>query len=198
MIEELPSDGPTLEVLTRRLAECPPDFLLEPRIQGKGLIEVPAVVSDLFRYYGEDPLSAGEAELLRPLGPQDGNRARLTMVVCWLFFDPWFLARKELAQKIYALMAYNLSELARLVEASLFVTDDERREELVRYCLSAIGLRFRGETPDQAQDRLTTLSSVYREQVLQESRVVQERVRRIREELERKAAQEAAAKVTRE
>jgi hypothetical protein len=40
-------EGPLLETLTRRLSECPADFLAEPRIGARGRVHVGAVISDL-------------------------------------------------------------------------------------------------------------------------------------------------------
>ena len=60
------SEGPALEGLLRRLAECPAEFLAEPRIGRSGQIEVAAVVSDLLRDLGGDPLSAKDAAVFAP------------------------------------------------------------------------------------------------------------------------------------
>ena len=40
-------EGPPLEALTRRLAECPADFTAEPRVGAAGQVQVAAVVGDL-------------------------------------------------------------------------------------------------------------------------------------------------------
>src|SRR2546422_1011214 len=70
--------------------------------------------------------------------------------------------------------------------------------ELVRFCLRNLGLGPAGESVAQAQDRLTTLDSVELRRVLQDTKKAEERARAIREALAKKAAEEAAAKVTRE
>ena len=48
-------EGPRVERLTRRLAECPPDFLAEPRVGGKGEVHTDAVVHDLILDLGGPP-----------------------------------------------------------------------------------------------------------------------------------------------
>ena len=53
----MPREGPPLETLTRRLAECPPEFLALPRVGETGAIHVDAVVSDLLRELGGAGLS---------------------------------------------------------------------------------------------------------------------------------------------
>lgn len=91
-----------------------------------------------------------------------------------------------------------MEELAALVSADVFVTDPDRREELVRLCLAALGLRPEAESEAQALDRLTTLSSVKREKVIRATKEHLERARQLREAMRRKEAEEAAAKATRE
>jgi len=69
---------------------------------------------------------------------------------------------------------------------------------MIRFALARLDLRPSGETLTQAQDRLTTLSSIERNRVLAASRAAEQRTRDIREALARKAAQESADKYTRE
>jgi hypothetical protein len=99
--------------------------------------------------------------------------------------------------------------LAQVASAAAFVQDEDRREELVRLCLSGLGLVPDGETPNQAEDRLTALSSVARVRAVaaakeklrlakEEAEREEARARQVREELARKAAEEAAAKGSRE
>ncbi len=54
-------EGPPLETLVRRLADCPNDFLAEPRIGPAGVVSVPAVVADLLRDLGGLSFSAPQA-----------------------------------------------------------------------------------------------------------------------------------------
>ena len=54
------------------------------------------------------------------------------------------------------------------------------------------------ELSAKAQDRLTTISSVERKRVIEETRRAQERMRKIREAMQKKAAEESAAKASRE
>jgi hypothetical protein len=92
-------------------------------------------------------------------------------------------------------------ELALLAEYALadkFVTDPDRREELARLCLKALGLRPAGETEAQAQDRLTTLSTAERQRVIKAAQEAEDRARKIREEMARQAAYDAQMKSMRE
>jgi hypothetical protein len=195
-------EGPLLETLTRRLAECPADFLAEPRDNsGKGAIHVAAVVYDLVRDLGGAPITKKEAaifELHAKHTRADVNRLRVVLVACWLLHDPWFRSRRRFAEDAYMLLATGLDELAAIVQAGQLVADADRREELARICLKSLGLRPAGETAEQSEDRLATLDSVERSRVVREARAAEERARKIREEMARKAAEEAAAVYGRE
>jgi hypothetical protein len=90
------------------------------------------------------------------------------------------------------------AELSGTVKAPLLLTDPDRREELARLGLKALGMRPEGETLEQAQDRLQTISSVERERVIRASRAAEERMQKIREAMRQKAAEEAALRVGRE
>jgi hypothetical protein len=193
-------EGPELEALTRRLAECPADILAEPRTGGGGVVHVDAVVSDLLLALGGEPLDEEGAAPFRVGRPDRGvrNRLRLVLVAAWLLHDPWFAARGRFAGAARPFLVSGLDALATLVDAPQCVNDPDRREELARRALAALGLRPAGETAAQAQDRLTTLDSVERKQVIATARSVQEHARKIWEALRKKAAEEAAAKVSRE
>ena len=193
------TEGPPLEVLVRRLAETPADFLAEPRAGAQGMVNVAAVVADTLSDLGGKPLGK---EALAPLVPTDArkfrNRLSLTLIVCWLLHDPAFQQQKDAALRAYAYLLNGLDEMAEIVQAPQFISDPDRREELARFSLSQLGLRPVGESEAQAQDRLTTLSSAERQRVVRAARLAEERARAIREEMARKAAQEAADKATRE
>jgi hypothetical protein len=192
-------EGPRLETLTRRLAECPADFLAEPRVGSSGVVQVAAVVSDLLSDLGGDPLSPEQARLFQAGGtPPERNRLRLVLVASWLLHEPSFKGQAEVAQRAMALLTAGLSQLAELVSAPQFVGEPERREELARWCLMALDLRPAGETLAQAQDRLTTLNSIERQRVIKAARQAEARARQVREAMAREAAKEASLKAMRE
>jgi hypothetical protein len=91
-----------------------------------------------------------------------------------------------------------LPQVADLAQAPAFVTDPDRREELVRLALHAIDRHPAGETGAQAADRLTTLSTVERARVVAAARVAEARAREVREAMAKQAAEEAAAQYSRE
>jgi hypothetical protein len=190
--------GPALETLLRRLADTPPDFLDEPRIGASGQVHVAAVVNDLL---AGGPGRASLHELQRfdaSSSSADAARLRMALVMTWLLadeaFQPAGLARAELLQ----VLDQTAAELAALAPPTTYMKDPDRREELVRVVLARLGLRPRGETIEQATDRLSALSALERQRLLQASRASLERARAIRAALVRKAAEESADKWTRE
>jgi hypothetical protein len=85
-----------------------------------------------------------------------------------------------------------------VVSAELFVSDGDRREELARALLDALGLLPAGETAPQAADRLRALSSVGRARVIGATRAQQQRARELREKMASEQARQAAARYSSE
>jgi hypothetical protein len=186
-------EGPLLETLTRRLAECPADFLAEP-----GTVRVAAVVSDVLRALGGAPLTPEQASAFQPVNPKAArNRLRLTLIACWLLRADWFCEQHQFAEAAHHFLRDELADAA-VTPAPNFITDPDRREELARLCLKGLGLRPAGESLAQAQDRLTTLNSAERRRVMEATRAAEERAREIRRRMAEDAAREAEAKTKRE
>ncbi len=192
-------EGPLLETLTRRLADCPAEFLAVPRAGETGSVHVDAVVSDLLRDLGGEGLSAADARQFQPRN-RKADRARLSLVLLagWLLHDAWFRDRPGFAAPALQLLRDGLTELAATTAAAKFVSDPDRREELARVCLSQLGLRPAGETIAQAQDRLATLNAAERQRVIKAARQAEERAEKIRAAMKRQAEEEANAKAMRE
>ncbi len=192
------TEGPLLETLTRRLAECPADFLAEPRLGATGMVNVAAVVADLLRDLGGTPTPEQLAAFESKAPQRDRNRLRLALISCWLLHDPWFCEQKHLADRASELLSSGLAELANLTQAQKFVADPDRREELARLCLKSLGLRPAGESIDQAQDRLATLNTAERQRVIKAAREAEERAKEIRRKMAEQAAYDASLKTMRE
>ena len=191
------AEGPQLDLLLHRLADCPPEFQAEPHRGQSGTIAVAAVVCDHFREMDAYDESAEEnTKTLRGFGK---TRQQLIAITTWLLHEGWFLERPELASDMWSLLlGEKLGELSRMLRPEMTVTDPDRREELVRVSLNALGLRPQGESVAQATDRLTTLDSVERERVVRKTRAAEARAREIREQMAAQAAEEAAARYSRE
>jgi hypothetical protein len=193
------AEGPPLEALTRRLADCPADFLAAPRIAGAGSVRVAAVVADLLRDLGARPLTDTQAGVFQSKQARlDRNRLSVVLLVCWLLHDRWFQTHPDHTAHALDLLTEGLTEAASATPADRFVTDPDRREELARLCLRDLGLRPAGETIAQAQDRLTTLNAAERQRVIEAAREAEARAAAIREAMRQRAIEEANAKSMRE
>jgi hypothetical protein len=184
----MPPDGPEIERLVRRLAECPGEFL------ASAAPDHIAVVCDHMRRMAPDapPERSPGLALLRKLDPA---HLELTTVACWMLHDDWFLDRPDIAPGMWALLVSDaLKRLAELIKPAAFVTDPDRREELARVCLKSLAVVPKGETAAQAADRLTALDSVERHRVLKATAAAERRAREIREAMAGKKAEESVSR----
>lgn len=193
-------EGPPLQKLTHRLSECPAEFLLPPRVRWSGDIYVDALVFDTLREIGE-PYAAPKRDdvlIFDHNATEDQNWLQAVVIACWLLGDDYFQNKNKFAMALREWLRGGLQEVTKVVESPQFVHDPDRREEFCRLCLQAIQRRPQGESEAAATDRLTTLSSIERHRVLLATREAQKRAEEIREAMRQKAAEEAAAKYTRE
>jgi hypothetical protein len=171
--------------LTRRLADTPMDFLADP-----ATVSVPAVVSDVLLMAGGPALDADTATRFDVDEPR---WRRVVLVTCWLAADPALLVRGPSMLSEW-LLSQELFTLSLLVDPLTFVHDPDRREELARLTLRALSLLPAGETPERAADRLSTVDSVKRHEVLQAAKAAEERAAAVHKAMEEERAREAAAR----
>jgi hypothetical protein len=191
------NEGPPLESLLHRIAETPEDFVAPPRIGSTGKVPVRAVVYDLLDLLGS-PLSADALTVFESTDAKDANRLSMTLMLCWLLADDWFKHAMLPGSRAVEFLSTSAAELALQAPSARYLSDPDRREEVARLILAHFNYRPAGETKAQAQDRLTSLSSVERARVLRASSAAEKRARAIREALAKKAAEESADKYTRE
>lgn len=197
-------NGPELFYLLQRLQSCPNEFLLSPILLSqpknyKGEIQTASVVNDLLLDLGlsEDPKIIFNTLQLKH-SAENANYLQLVLITSYLIGDSWFLQSKKFGLKAKELFLNKLKPLALLVEAKQFVLDSERREELVRFCLKELNLKPNGESETHANDRLTTINSIERQKLIEESKAAQKRAQELREAIARQEAEEAASKWNRE
>lgn len=159
-------DGPDLEILMRRLAETPPDFLAEPYIAGASRVAVPALVNDLLHQHGRRAPPAALDGFNGHSARADRNRLALSMIMVWMLADDWWLVARPEQAALLQVLAEVPAELAPAAPAHRFVDDAERREELARLVLARLGYRPLGETAEQAADRLSAVSATERRRLL--------------------------------
>jgi hypothetical protein len=191
---------PPLAEFLRWMADMPEPFRAEPQGFAEGGVPVPAVVADLFdTLVGEHP----DTPLLAAFKPASSsklerNRLRWVLAACHLLWHPALRAGTADRGGLSKLLVQDLATLASVVSADDLLTDEERREELIRRTLLALGLLLPGEAQKEAADRLTQLDSVERQRLVREAAEKEKRAREVREMMARRAAEEAAAKVSRE
>jgi hypothetical protein len=188
--------GPPLERLLRRLLDTPGAFLAPPRlVRGQavsGQLHLDALVADTLRRLGGRPLTrAASAPLRAAPEPARVNALSLIALACWLLHDPGFSAQPGLAEPARDLLLSGFDDLASVVPAAACVSDPDRREELARRMLLALGLHPAGESPAEARDRLTALDSLERLAVTRAALKAERRARAIRERAARAAAEAA-------
>jgi hypothetical protein len=184
---------PDVQRLSARLAELPAVFAspLGSGVEGETGIEPLAILSDLFRERASAlPPRESIAGLVKAKGKGAKQRVELALIASWVLHDASFSGID--AEALLGLFGVRLPALAEVAMPRLFVEDPERREELVRLCLDALGLLPAGETRAQAEDRLASLDSVRRHELLRAAR--DRELARRAEELARLRAQEEEAR----
>ena len=199
--------GPQLTLLTHRLSQAPLAVTARPWIvsQGEGIVSTAAQLSDLLLALGGPVIStAGARAMLDHYTASRGNLLRIVQLACYVCRDDWFVrhgrtaAGSGLAAMAATLATEGFNGLSQHAAADYLFGDPEGREELCRRILMGLDLLPQGETESQAADRLAALDSVERARVIEQTRSAQRRAREIREAMARKAADEAASKMTRE
>jgi hypothetical protein len=191
---------PPLAEFLRWLNEMPPAFYAAPEGFPGGRTPVHAVVADLFdTLYGRPP-GDDLVGAFRPANASKGEHNRLLWVLaaCHLLWHPDLRGRPLPAGGLRKFLVQDLAGLAAVTPADRLIDDEERREELIRRALAALGLRLPGEGPKEAEDRLAQVDSVERQRLLRAAAEKEKRAREVREMMARRAAEEAAAKVSRE
>ena len=194
--KKTPVEGPSLEVLLRRLVECPPEFYVSCT-PASGRLDTAAqqaraIVCDHLRSLQPafDP-----TQFLKEFSLHSVNHAGVLAIGAWLLNDKWFTSRAELIESMQKCFhSPRLAKLAQIVKADQFVQDPDRREELARRVLEEMGLRPAGESLEQSADRLTTLDSVERERVIKATLAAEQRAREVREAMARAKAMESSSR----
>jgi hypothetical protein len=187
---------PPLAEFLRWLAEMPPAFRATPAGFKGGTVRVDAVVADLAETLLGGPPPPGLPEACVPTRADRGerNRLRWLLAACHLLWHPELRRRPCPPEGLRRLLADDLAALAGVEPVESLLTEEERREELVRLALRALGLRLPGESAGEAEDRLTQVDSVERRRVLKEAAERERRAREVREALLAQQAAEAAAR----
>ena len=188
--------GPPLEVLIRRLSETPEQFYVETKTDSSSFLKAIVLVVDLLNKFG---ISANN-KIIQDFRPyfKDKNHRILAMACVWLLYDDSLSKISFTEAQIKNLLIEALDELSKLGKTEKFISNQERREELVRIVLSRLNYRPKGESIAQAKDRLSSLSIVERKHLFEEIKIAEKRAKEIREAIAKKAAEDSADKSSRE
>jgi hypothetical protein len=196
---------PPIADFLRWLSEMPEAFREEPAGFTKGRVPVRAVISDL-----TETLSGASAteEFLQAFDPEsdsakERNRFAWVLAGSHLLWHPSLRGAKPSAEQLRQFFLQEIPQLAAVVSIDAFFTEEERREELLRRALRAIGQSLPGESEKVAEDRLSQVDSVEKRKLLlaaveKEKKAEEERKRKLAEELKRREEEEAASKYNRE
>jgi len=198
--------GPTLAEWLRWASEMPPAFRAEPATtawDAPERVRVRAVVADLLETLTgarPDPklLAAFDAA---DSGVRERNRLGWVLAAAHVLWHPLLQSARldeEGARCVRRFLVEELASLAAVVPVERLLTEEERREELVRRSLRAAAVALPGESAAEREDRLKQVDSLERHRVLAEAAQREKRAREVREAMAQKAAAEAAAKVSRE
>ena len=194
-----------LSYLLKRISETPKEFF-NPVVKkgkkiGKNEINLGAIVNDLiFDHGGNYMIISAIDSFFENKNKDNLNYLKIVSILVYLFYDESFMIEKCDYKKIFGfLKSPKLKELSRIVDYREFLEDQERKEELARLALEALGFLPKGETQKKAKDRLTTLDSIERKKIMEKTRIAQEKARKLREALAKKKAEEEwASKMNRE
>lgn len=185
------AEGPDINLLHHRLTEFPKEWL-NPQLPSYFYALVHDAVYDLSASVNASDL----ARFNRPYKQCEWYRA--TLLMTYFIMDSSFKGlRFELALLLDA-FEITAQELAQAGTNNVYIDDVDRREEFIRVVLSALNLRPKGETENQAEDRLQAVSSSERMKVLNAAKVAEQRAHDLRVALAKKKAKAAADKMTRE
>ena len=191
---------PPLADFLRWMSEMPEPFREPPLGFPNGRVAVHAVVGDLVETWSGQPAESSLREAFKPTGAGqlEQNRLRWVLAACHLLWHPALRTCDAETDRLKKLLVQDIASLAAVVPVDQLPVDEERREELIRRALGTLGLLLPGETEKEAADRLTQVDSVEHRRLLRAAADRERRTREVREMMARRAAEEAAAKVSRE
>lgn len=174
------------------LKNCPDDFLRSSVIHG-GAINTHALLKDTYRkIFGDVAVSDDNIPFMQPDDRLNNNHLLSIHIGCWFFSQSSFVNDKSILWGIEAFLFGDLSEVERYVDYLDWIRDEDRAEEFIRLALKSCSLLPKGETEEEAADRLDALSTLKRRVVLQESNAAMQRIKELRQKMAEAKAREAA------
>ena len=191
----------SLGELLRWTAEMPAEFQSEHAGWPGGTVRVRAVVADVHEGVTRVPAAADLRAAMdaSDTSRKERNRLRWLLAAAHVLWHPALrTAGPSAAPGLRRLLLQELPAVAAVSPVESLAQEEDRREELIRLVLRAVGALVEGESAAESEDRLRQVESVERHRVLAESAERERRSRSVREAMAKKAAEEAAAKASRE
>ena len=180
--------GPPVSELIHYIKQCPPDFLKAPVLKGQGEVYTEALVNDIWRFLRKQTVAPAKIDL--KADQRSSEELLLIQICCWLATHPFFAGVSP--EWFESLVHKGFKDVAGLVKPELWLSDEERAEELSRIVLREARVVPEGESKEEAEDRLDSVDTVKRRKVLEESKAAIERAREIRRRMAEAKAREAA------
>lgn len=187
-----------LSELIRHISEMPSDYRFNVLIEYKPAedsIYLPAIIGDTMLRLGLGFPSEKEIETIFEK-QRSANAWKLTAYLCYALLFSGFRNQSINRSVFLDLIGGQLDALARLVKADSMIDETERREEFARTILARLEILPAGESQKQAKDRLLMLDSIERQKVIEKTKQAQIRAQKLKEEMERQRAREAASKMS--
>ncbi len=206
----------TVLELTKWLSEIPNFFLTIPKMDNDSNNEnkngkkefaevcpnVKSIISDLYYNISNSFTDIDKLNFLSlSYSDKNENYLRVVLMVAYLFSNDLFKGEGDFAERMVSfLKEEKFKKLSDLVKYDDLFLDSDRKEELVRFVLQYLEILPINESENYFLDRLEAIDSIKRAEVVEKSRLVQERAKKIREEIERKRLEELAeaSKMSRE
>ena len=179
--------------LVTHLRKCPDVFLKPSLFVDENGIDSSALICDTYRTVKHDFLTVEfNIPVTTELEAIDDNHWRAIHISIWLLNHPCFVNNPKISNQLEAFWFTDLLHTAAFVNYKKWINDEERAEELVRLLLKCCEIIPSNESLEEAADKFSSLSSVDRHKVLEESYKAHERIMRIKKEMAEKKAREAA------
>lgn len=179
--------------LVTYLRKCPDIFLKSSFFITEKGINSSALICDTYRVVSNDFLN-NDFKLPNDvvLKGIDDNHWKAIHISIWLLNNNCFINNPNIVEKLSVFWFEELKNTAKYVNFKKWINDEERSEEMVRLLLKCCEVLPNNESLEEAADKLSSLNSVDRHKVLENSYNAHERVMKIKKEMAEKKAREAA------
>lgn len=173
--------------------DCPHHFMKDSKFSNeKNGIDTNALLMDVVRQIDSTQSNTSEFVDIKTWKSLSADHLKAIQLGAWFFSLYGFDTSGISIASIQSFLIDDLKELSRFVTPKEWLSDEDRSEEFVRMALSACQIYPDGESTEDAMDRLEALSTLKRNNVLNESSEAYNRIIAIRRQMAEQKAREAA------